>query len=380
MRRIDIFDTTLRDGEQAPGNSMAPEVKMELFHLIATTGVSYVEAGFPTASPQDFETVAAIAAGDRDVAVTAFARAARGDIDQAMAALGGNDGTQLQLLLTGSEIHARHKRRMTLPEIMKETEEAVTYARSLGATDLALGLEDSSRGGEDYLRRLVELGVGCGGTTVVLADTVGQAVPSAIRDLVTRVRSWVGPDIRVSLHCHNDLGLALANALAGVAAGADVVQTTFCGIGERTGNTAVEELATVLHYKAAEYGATTGVDLRRARETCDRVLAALNLSPWKHKPIIGRYAFSTAAGVHASGLENDPITYEYVQPDLFGRKREVVLNRVSGRANLRMRLSELGLECSPEHLDKLYSSFVNDPDPQRFNEEGSLRELFASVA
>jgi 2-isopropylmalate synthase len=379
MRQIDIFDTTLRDGEQAPGNSMAPEVKMELFRLIATTGVSYVEAGFPSASPQDFETVAAIAASDRDVAVTAFARATRSDIDEAMAALGSADRTQLQLLLTGSEIHARHKRRMTVSEIMKETREAVVYARSLGATDLAIGLEDASRGGEEYLCRLVRLAVECGGTTIVLADTVGQAVPSDIRDLVAKVRSWVGPDIKVSLHCHNDLGLALANALAGIAAGADVVQTTFCGIGERTGNTAVEELATVLRYKAAEYGATTGVDLRRTRETCDRVLAALNLKPWKHKPIIGRCAFSTAAGVHASGLEHAPITYEYVQPELFGRKREVVLNRASGRANLRMRLSELGLECSPEHLDKLYSSFANDPNPQRFNEEGSLRELYSSV-
>jgi 2-isopropylmalate synthase len=379
MRTIEIFDTTLRDGEQAPGNSMSTETKLKLFASIDAVGVTYVEAGFPSASPQDFETAAAIVGADRRSRVTVFARATVADIDRAAEAVNGDRRTQLQLLLTGSEVHARHKRRMSQAELEREVSQAVSYARGLGITDIGLGYEDSSRGSAEFVRRMVDVGVEAGGTTVVLADTVGQSTPQQITRLVAGVRSWVGPEIKVSLHCHNDLGLALANALAGIAAGADVVQCTFCGIGERTGNTAVEELATVLHYKSADYGARTDIDLRKARETCDQVLGALDLTPWKHKAIVGRYAFSTAAGVHANGLENAPVTYEYVEPELFGRRREVVLNRASGRANLRICLADIGLECSKRQLDEIYQRFVSDPDPQRFNDTSTLRELHSSV-
>ena len=227
---------------------------------------------------------------------------------------------------------------------------------------------------------MVEIGVEAGGTTVCLPDTVGQATPESITRMVRAVRSWVGPDVTISMHCHNDLGLAVANALAGITAGADVVQTTFCGIGERTGNTAIEELAAVLHYKRTEYGAETRTDLRRVREVCDYVAQTLGLTIWKHKPVIGRYAFSTAAGVHASGLANEPVTYEYVQPELFGRNRDVVLNRCSGRANLRMKLDELGLPFTDEQLHGMYAQFQSDVDPQRFNNVEDFKELYASAS
>lgn len=379
MKTIEIFDTTLRDGEQAPGNSMSPQVKVDLFEQIATTGVDNVEAGFPSASPADFEAAAAIAAAPRDVTVTAFCRATVSDIDRAVAALGGAPRTQLEVLVTGSEVHAEHKRRMTLAEIERETKEATAYARSLGVTDLSLAFEDSTRGSLEFLRRVVDIGVSAGATTVVIPDTVGQATPESMAALVRAVRSWTGPDAKVSLHCHNDLGLALANSLAGLAAGADVVQTTFCGIGERTGNTAIEELTAVLHYKSAELGVRSTVDPRRVREVCEHVADSLGLRIWKHKPVIGRYAFATAAGVHASGIANDPITYEYVEPGLFGRNREVVLSRTSGRANLRMRLTELGMAYTADRLNSMYQRFVTDPDPQRFNDDAAFRELYASA-
>ncbi|WP_416974862.1 LeuA family protein [Streptomyces sp. 4F14] len=379
MKTIEIFDTTLRDGEQAPGNSMSPQVKVDLFQQIATTGVDNVEAGFPSASPADFEAAAAIAASPRDVTVTAFCRATVSDIDCAVAALGTAPRTQLEVLVTGSEVHAEHKRRMTLAEIERETKEATAYARSLGVTDLSLAFEDSTRGSLDFLHRVVDIGVSAGATTVVIPDTVGQATPESMAALVRAVRSWTGPEVQVSLHCHNDLGLALANSLAGLAAGADVVQTTFCGIGERTGNTAIEELTAVLHYKSAELGVRSRVDPRRMREVCEHVADALGLRIWKHKPVIGRYAFATAAGVHASGIANDPITYEYVEPGLFGRTREVVLSRTSGRANLRMRLTELGMDFTADRLNSMYQRFVSDPDPQRFNDDAAFRELYASA-
>jgi 2-isopropylmalate synthase len=379
VKTIEIFDTTLRDGEQAPGNSMTPEKRIELFQAIDATGAGYVEAGFPAASQQDFETVSQIIRLPRDCVVTVFARATPADIDLALKAIDGAPRTQLQLLLTGSELHAEHKRRQSPQDLAAEITRAVSYAKSQGVSDISLGYEDASRGGADFLHRMVDAGVAAGGTTVVLADTVGQATPEHIGGLVRSVRSWSGPDVKISLHCHNDLGLSLANALAGIGAGADVVQATLCGIGERTGNTPFEELATVLHYKAADYGARCGVDLLKTVHACGLVMQTLDLAPWKHKPILGRYAFSTAAGVHASGLANAPVTYEYVEPALFGRRREVVLNRASGRANLRVRLAEMGLDCPEDKLEEMYHSFISDPEPHRFNDAAMLRGLYTSV-
>src|SRR5205823_654051 len=192
MRRIQIFDTTLRDGEQAPGNSMIGQTRLEVFEEIATTGVDYVEAGFPAVSKADFETVRDIARSKRDVAVTAFARATKQDIDCSLEALDGRPATQLEVLLTGSEIHVVHKRRKTIEEIERETREAVSYAHSCGVTDLSLAFEDATRGSLEFLRRVVEIGVEAGGTTVCLPDTVGQATPESITRMVRAVRSWVG--------------------------------------------------------------------------------------------------------------------------------------------------------------------------------------------
>jgi 2-isopropylmalate synthase len=379
MRNLTIFDTTLRDGEQAPGNEMSPETKLALFRAIDSTGVDYVEAGFPTASPTDFEVVREIARTPRRARVCAFARAVPKDIDRALEALDSQANVQLELLLTGSEIHVHHKRRSTEEAILKETRDAVAYARSCGVEDIALGYEDATRGSREFLRRVVELGVQAGGTTIVLADTVGCSTPSEIASLVSATRAWVGDEPKISVHFHNDLGLALANTLAAIKSGADVAQTTFCGIGERAGNVALEELAAVLHYKAEEMGAVAHLDLGRVREVCDEVCAALGLTPWKHKPVIGRYAFSTAAGVHASGLANAPITYQYVDPELFGRRSETVLNRLSGRANLRIALGEIGLEADDALIERMYAAFIVDPNPNRCNARADFLELYRAA-
>lgn len=379
-RQVGFFDTTLRDGEQAPGNSMSPETKVRLFAAFDAAGVDYIEAGFPSASAQDFATVQELARRPRRARVTAFARANATDIDNALAALDGQPNTQLQVLLTGSEIHVEHKRRMTPEEIIDETRTAVSYAAAQGVEDLSLGYEDSSRGRPEFLRRVVEAGVESGGTTVVLADTVGGSTPSEIASLVALVRSWIGDAARISMHCHNDMGLAVANTLAAIKAGADVVQTTFCGIGERTGNAAIEEVATVLHYKGEEYRAGIGLDLKLARQACEAVLRELGLELWKHKPILGRYAFSTAAGVHASGMANAPITYEFVEPDLFGRKRETLLNRASGRANLRVLMEQQGASFDDALLDEMYALFIADSNPMRFNDPDDFAELYARAS
>jgi 2-isopropylmalate synthase len=376
LRNITIFDTTLRDGEQAPGNEMSVKTKVELFNAIQKTGVQYVETGIPAASQVDFDATLEIARAERSVAVCAFARATVADIDIAVEALDGQSRTQVQILSTGSEIHAEHKRGMSLDALIEEIRRATTHARTCGVTDISIGYEDASRGSAGFLRPMIEAGVDAGATTVVLPDTVGAATPREAASLVSAARSWVGPSVSISVHFHNDLGLAVANSLAAVGAGADVVQTTFCGLGERAGNTALEELAAVLRYKGTEYGGRADIDLLRVREACEAVLESLNLTAWKHKPIIGRYAFSTAAGIHASGLERHPITYQFVEPELFGREAEVLISRASGRANLRAKLRENGLEYDEARVDRMYAMLATDHEPARLNNLSDLLDLY----
>ena len=359
---------------------MSPQSKLELFSAIERCGVDYVEVGFPMASQADFDVAHAIARSARSARITVLARARTADIDRAVSALDSAAATQIQLLLTGSEIHAERKRGMSVEAIIKETRDAVAYVRSSGITDIGLGYEDASRGSYDFLRRVVEAGVDAGGTTVVLPDTVGGATPQEMETLISNARTWVGDSALISVHCHNDLGLATANSLAAIKAGADVVQTTFCGIGERAGNAALEEVATVLHYKRSEYGVESIVDLRRIREVCDAVCDVIGVTPWKHKPVVGRYAFSTAAGIHASGLANDPTTYQFVEPELFGRKREMLLNRLSGRTNIRVVIEKLGMHADDAHIDRMYDMFISDSEPRRFNRKVDLTELYDAAA
>lgn len=376
MREIKIFDTTLRDGEQAPGNSMSVATKISLFEEFDSCGVDFIESGFPAASAEDFQVTRDVARKDRKATVTAFARASEADIDKAIDAFDGSANTQIQVLFSGSETNMRHKRRLDEAAVLEEIPRLVRYAKARGADEVSLGYEDATRGSYKFLESVIDAGLGSGGTTVVLADTVGCALPEEIASLVSRVRSFVGDDVSISIHCHNDLGLAVANTLSAVKAGADVMQTTFCGIGERTGNAAVEEVLACLWYKRDLIGATSRVDLREVYKACLSVLGALTLEPWKHKSILGRYAFSTAAGMHASGLANDPLTYEFVQPELFGRVRETLFNRSSGRANLRIRLDELGLPYDAALIGEMYGSFCQDADPMRYNEPAVFVRLY----
>jgi 2-isopropylmalate synthase len=379
VRKLQILDTTLRDGEQAPCNEMSADCKRHLFSLIDSTGVDYIEVGFPAASPLEFELAQEFAHVPRRARLTVFARAVEKDIERALEAVRGTDDYQLQLLLTGSEVHVEHKRRSTIEAIFAETRRVCDFARRAGVRDLALGYEDASRGSREFLRRVVEIGVENGGTLVVLADTVGAALPSDMVALVTDVRKWIGEAAELSVHCHNDLGLALANGLAAALAGASMVQGTMGGIGERTGNTPIEELAAIAHYKAKDFGFRTSVDLVRVTEVALAVLRELGHEPWPHKPIIGRYAFSTAAGIHASGVMHAPITYEYVRPEDFGQTREIVLNRASGRANLRHVLDGQGLPYDEPLLKRIYEIFVADPQPSRFNDDDNFRQLYEAA-
>jgi 2-isopropylmalate synthase len=356
-RRISVFDSTLRDGEQAPGNAMSPQQKLALALAIEELGVDTIEAGFPSSSPNDFEATKLISRALTTAKLATLNRATFGDIDAAAAA-GGVHNHQLQIMATGSDVHLEHKRGMTREEGLREIVDSVRHARDLGFTDISVGIEDASRGVDGLLHPLVEASVAQGAGTIVLADTTGCMIPAEIGDLVGQVRSWVPPEVVVSLHCHHDLGLGLANALAGIAAGADEVQVTVAGIGERAGNTALEELAAVLAYKGDEYGAVTNLDTTGLYGVFELLCRTIRLAPPRTKAIFGANAFATQAGIHQAGLLRNPVTYEYVEPDRFGRERAILVSRHSGRNIVRHLLGELGEVDNDALVEDVYRRFI----------------------
>lgn len=371
-----VLDTTLRDGEQAPGNEMGIDGKIRLFDLIDATGVDYIEVGFPASSPAINEFVQEVSRRPHRAAITVFARASQNDIDTALEAVRASDRFQLQLLATGSEIHAEHKRGQTWNDAREEVVEACRYSRRAGVLDLSVGLEDSLRASPTYLRPLMEAGLDVGATLFVLADTVGSCIPQEVEAKVRAALHWVGSTAQVALHCHNDLGLALANAVAGLQAGAVGVQCTLAGIGERTGNTALEELAVLSHYRGEALGFRTTLDPKKCVEAATALFEVIGERPWKHKPLLGDLAFSTAAGIHAKGMMNSPLCYEYVNPEIVGRQRRILLGGASGRANIRHVASTFGLAVPDDVLDRMYERFVVDARPGRFNGQEAFERLY----
>ncbi len=356
-RRISFFDTTLRDGEQAPGNAMSPQTKLELALAIEALGADVIEVGFPNSSPSDLAALQMVSKALTKARFCSLARANRADIEAAVTG-GGTDRHQVEIMVTGSELHMEHKRGITRAENLAETKLAIGFARSLGVRDISLGLEDASRGSDDLLRALIDTGLAEGATTVVLADTTGHMVPGEFGEMTAKVRSWIPGDIVLSTHCHDDMGLSLANALAGVEAGADEVQVTVAGIGERAGNTPLEELAAVLTYKGHLYGAHTTIETAGLHEVFQTLSRKIGLAPPRNKAIFGDNVFSTLAGIHQAGMLRNPITYEYVEPERFGQERQILVGRHSGRAVLRHVFDELGLPWDPVLGQRVYEEHI----------------------
>jgi len=376
LRKISIFDTTLRDGEQAPGNAMNPQQKLDIALRLEALGVDVIETGFPASSPNDFTATRLIAEHVRRARIASFCRADRGDVQAAVAA-GGTERHQIQVLATGSELHLEHKRGITRQEAVAEVRDTMRYARDLGITDISLGIEDASRGGSDLLRMLVESAVDEGATTVALGDTSGCMVPTEYADLVTTVGAWLPPQIVLSTHCHDDFGLAVANALAAVEAGAHEVQVTLSGIGERAGNTALEELVAVLHYKGPKLGVRTDVQAEGLYSAYQALAETIKLGPLRTKAVFGTNAFATQAGIHQAGMLRNPETYEYLEPMLFGRRRSMQVGRHSGRAVLRHLLDELAVPSDDNLVDRLYDEFVAQREGGECDELDELRDRLA---
>ncbi|MFI6067039.1 LeuA family protein [Micromonospora sp. NPDC051227] len=359
VRRVRFFDTTLRDGEQAPGNAMTPDQKLHMALRLEALGVDCVEAGFPASSPSDFEATRHISRNLSRARFATFSRTSRQDVDVAVEA-GGVNNHEVQMVATGSDIHLRHKRGIGRQQAIAEVTDTVAHASALGIHHISVGIEDASRGEDDLLHALTESALEAGADCIILADTTGCMTPDEYGELVAKVRRWAPPPVRVSTHCHDDFGLSLANALAGLLAGADEVQVTLGGIGERAGNTPLEELAALLAYKGETLCLRTTIELTSMYETYTVLRKMINLEEPRNKPIFGRYAFGTAAGIHQQGMLSNPATYEFVEPARFGRQRSLLVGRHSGRAILRHLLQEIGVEVDEEQLNALYQRHIAD--------------------
>ncbi|MFI1507859.1 LeuA family protein [Streptomyces sp. NPDC020597] len=356
-RRVSIFDTTLRDGEQAPGNAMTPRQKLDIAQRIEALGADYIESGFPASSPSEFQATRLISRHLTSARFTTFCRAVRSDVDTAVEA-GGVERHQVQVMATGSDLHLAHKRGISRDQAVHEVADTVAHAYALGVEEVSVGIEDASRGELDLLRAITLGAVEAGAVCFAVADTSGCHLPQEYAALITEFRSWLPHGVRVATHCHDDFGLSLANAVAGLAAGADEVQVTLGGVGERAGNTPLEEVAALLTYKGALLGLHTDIDVVRMYEAYTALRAAIGLEEPRNKAIFGTYAFGTAAGIHQQGMLRNPATYEYVEPARFGRERSLLVGRHSGRAVLRHILDELGIAVSEEDLAGLYRTHI----------------------
>jgi 2-isopropylmalate synthase len=359
--RILIFDTTLRDGEQSPGYSMNTREKVEMARQLARLGVDVIEAGFPIASEDDFEAVRAVAAALKGGGpiIAGLCRAKDVDIDRAWEALKDAGRPRIHTFIATSEIHIKYKLKSTQEEVLAATVAAVKRARGYTA-DVEFSAEDAHRTDQEFLCRVIEAAIKAGATTINIPDTVGYGLPwefgERIHDLMNRV-----PGIErvvVSTHCHNDLGLGVANSLEGVRAGARQVECTINGIGERAGNAALEELVMALRTRRDFLHFDTGVRTEELYKTSKLLQAITGVNVQPNKAIVGANAFSHEAGIHQHGVLQTPLTYEIMTPESVGvPKNRLVLGKHSGRHAFKNRLEELGVELSEDELNRAFVRF-----------------------
>ncbi|NNK85963.1 MAG: 2-isopropylmalate synthase [Desulfobacterales bacterium] len=382
--RVYIFDTTLRDGEQSPGASMNAAEKMRLAVQMEKLGVDIIEAGFPAASKGDLDAVSQIAQKLEKIEIAALARTSKEDIDCAWKAISHAAKPRIHTFLATSDIHMDYKLKMTRNEVVKTTAESVKYARSL-TDNVEFSAEDGSRSDRDFLCKVFEAAIEAGATTVNLPDTVGYAIPEEFSELVKYVLSHT-PNIHkaiLSIHCHNDLGLATANTLAAINSGARQAEVTINGIGERAGNTSLEEVIMTLHTRPNFMPLSTGIETSLIYPTSRLVSMITGIIVQPNKAIVGANAFAHEAGIHQDGVLKNPMTYEIMKPETIGlNKNTLVLGKHSGRHALRSRLKELGYDLSDEELKLVFKKFkeladkkkhVVDEDLEVIVTEGILR-------
>jgi 2-isopropylmalate synthase len=365
--KIWIFDTTLRDGEQSPGFSMNVEEKLRMAAQLAKLGVDVIEAGFPISSEGDFEAVKAVSQNIKGPVIAGLCRLLKIDIDRAWEALKYAQRARIHVLGCGSDIHLQYKLRTTREKMIEDSQTAVKYARSL-CEDVEFSPEDATRADADFLCQLLEAAIDAGATTLNIPDTVGYITPGEFGALIRTIRERV-PNIqraRISVHCHNDLGLGVANMLAAVENGARQVEGTINGIGERAGNAALEEIVMALKVRGNYYGHYTEIVTEEIYKTSRLLGSITGIHVQPNKAIVGDNAFAHEAGIHQHGVLSNPITYEIMTPQSIGLSRNrLVLGKHSGRHAFTKRLEDLGYELTREEINRAFARFKDFADKKK---------------
>src|SRR6202050_2737040 len=375
--RITIFDTTLRDGEQSPGCSMNHPEKLRLAQQLDRLGVDVIEAGFPIASDGDFAAVKAIATVIRRPIIAGLARACRPDIERAWEALKDAARPRIHVFLATSDIHLKYKLRITREECIAQAREAVAFAKSL-CNDVEFSPEDATRTDPEFLCQVLEAVIEAGATTLNIPDTVGYTVPSEFGELITTIRRRVRgiENVTISAHCHNDLGMAVANTMAAIAAGARQVECTINGIGERAGNASLEEIVMAMRVRHDRYPYETAINAEHLFPASQLLSEITGVPVQPNKAIIGRNAFAHEAGIHQDGVLKNPLTYEIMTPQSVGvPDSKLVLGKHSGRHALAIRCEQLGYQFDRRALDDIYRRFVRLADKIKKVEDHHLLEL-----
>ena len=365
--RIQIFDTTLRDGEQSPGATMDLQEKVQMALQLETLGVDVMEAGFPIASQSELESVKSVVSAVTRATVAALARSKRADIDCAYEAVKKAVSPRIHVFISTSDIHLEHILRMSREEVVELARDSVRYARSL-VDNVEFSAMDATRSDRDYLVQVVEAAIDAGARVINIPDTVGYALPQEMRQLIEHlVQNVTGVDrITLSTHCHNDLGLAVANSLAAIEGGVRQVECTVNGIGERAGNASLEELVMALRTRADLMRFETGIRTQEIYKTSKLLSSLTGLFVSYNKPIVGRNAFAHESGIHQHGVISKSATYEIMMPQDVGRtSSELVLGRHSGRHGLRKRCEELGYQLSEDAIEQVYRKFTTLADKKK---------------
>lgn len=381
-RRICIFDTTLRDGEQAPGASIPPEQKIVIARQLARLGVDVIEPGFAISSPGEFQAIQQISRELQNVEICGFARCAKEDIDAAVAATKDAAHRRLHLFISSSQIHLDFQLRKTQDEVVRLLREMVAYGKQF-VEEIEFSPMDASRSSEEFLYRVVEAAIEEGATIINIPDTMGYALPEEFGPLFSRIRQNVrgGDKVAYSAHCHNDLGLAVANSLAAIRHGATQVEVCINGIGERAGNCSLEELTMAIETRGDALGVETGINIDQIFETSRLVSRTMQIPIAHNKPIVGRNAFQHESGIHQDGLLKNRSTYEIMDPEAMGIPRSmIVLGKHSGRHAIQHRIAEYGFILKDHELDDLYNRFKEAADHQKLVTDDMLLKLVGKSA
>jgi 2-isopropylmalate synthase len=362
--RVLIFDTTLRDGEQSPGISLNKAEKLEIAHQLARLGVDIIEAGFPITSPGDFESVQAISREVEGPVICGLARTSHQDIEAAWSAVKDSERPRIHTFLATSDVHIKHKLQTTREDVKGQVRAAVAQAREL-CEDVEFSPEDGSRSDVEYMAEVIQIALDEGATTINVPDTVGYTMPSEYRAMFEELYRLV-PDLRnavVSVHCHDDLGIAVANSLAGLEAGCRQVECAINGIGERAGNASLEEIAMLLHTREPSLGLWTGIETTEIARTSRLVSRLTGYQVQPNKAIVGRNAFAHEAGIHQDGVLKERTTYEIMDATTVGlNSNSLVLGKHSGRHALSEALKEMGFEIDGQALNTAFKRFKEIAD------------------